>query len=94
MKLEQQVCSLELAKRLKELGEKQESLWYWEETTTTAYIAQAYVYFKNFGLDAFKYYSAFTVAECLRLLNEEVIIPKDIENVANFLAEKLIIKID
>ena len=29
MKLEQQVVSLELAKRLKELGVKQESYWYW-----------------------------------------------------------------
>ena len=31
MKLEQQVCSLELAKKLKELGVKQESLFYWGE---------------------------------------------------------------
>jgi hypothetical protein len=29
MELEKQVCSLELAKRLKELGVKQESLWHW-----------------------------------------------------------------
>lgn len=29
MKLEQQVCSLEPAKKLKELGVKQESLFYW-----------------------------------------------------------------
>jgi len=29
MKLEDQVCSLELAKRLKELGVEQESLFYW-----------------------------------------------------------------
>lgn len=30
MKLEQQVCSLEFAKKLKELGVKQESLFYWQ----------------------------------------------------------------
>ena len=29
MQLEKQVCSLELAKKLKELGVKQESLFYW-----------------------------------------------------------------
>lgn len=29
MKLEEQVCSLDLAKRLKELGIEQESLYYW-----------------------------------------------------------------
>jgi hypothetical protein len=30
MKIEDQVCSLELAKRLKELGVKQESLFWWD----------------------------------------------------------------
>ena len=29
MQLEQQVCNLELSKRLKELGAKQDSLWWW-----------------------------------------------------------------
>lgn len=33
MKLEQQVCSLELAKRLKELGVKQDSEFYWYKST-------------------------------------------------------------
>ena len=31
MELKNQVCSLELSKKLKELGCKQESLWYWVE---------------------------------------------------------------
>ena len=31
MELEKQVCSLELAKRLKELGVKQDSAFYWSE---------------------------------------------------------------
>lgn len=32
MELERQVCSLELAKKLKELGVKQQSLFYWKYT--------------------------------------------------------------
>ena len=36
MKLEQQVCSLELAKRLKELGVNQESLFAWDVSVTPA----------------------------------------------------------
>jgi hypothetical protein len=41
MKLENQVCRFELAKKLKALGVKQESLWWWvpclEGTSTEAY---------------------------------------------------------
>ena len=41
MKLEDQVCSLELSKRLKELGVKQDSLWYWNaKEGYTPYISQ------------------------------------------------------
>jgi len=32
MKLEEQVTSLELSRKLKELGVKQKSLWYWLES--------------------------------------------------------------
>ena len=37
MDIEQQVCSLELAKKLKELGVKQESVWYWTECNNPDY---------------------------------------------------------
>lgn len=40
MQLEKQVCSLELAKKLKELGVKQESLFYWvHDDLTRTYLA-------------------------------------------------------
>jgi len=37
MKLENQVCSLEHAKKLKELGVKQENIWWWVETKDNSY---------------------------------------------------------
>ena len=36
MNLKNQVCSLKLAKKLKELGVKQESLWWWVDYTDTS----------------------------------------------------------
>jgi len=59
--LEQQVVSLELAKRLKELGVKQESLFYWD--------SHAIDNVQNgYGLTENGEYSAFTVAELGELL--------------------------
>lgn len=69
MTLEQQVCSLDLAKRLKELGVKQESFFCWSvsdlqsmtpEVTTTLYAGS--IHGKGFN------FSAFTVAELGEML--------------------------
>lgn len=63
MKLEQQVCSLELAKRLKDAGAKQESLFYWF-TNQLVYRCDLSKWEKSK-----KYiFSAFTVAELGEML--------------------------
>jgi len=66
MKLSDQVCNIELAKRLKELGVEQDSHFYWytdgintRVDTKTDYVRGVYGYgSKNDAM-----YSAFTVAE-------------------------------
>jgi hypothetical protein len=71
MKLEDQLCSLELAKRLKELGIKKNSLFCWigieNENITTYAISYFVEIFKNESLIK-EIYSAFTVAELLEIL--------------------------
>jgi hypothetical protein len=68
--LEKQVCSLELAKRLKELDVKQESLFYWN--TDKAFIGDEHMYVVCFGktknIHAVDMYSAFTSAELGEML--------------------------
>lgn len=66
MKLETQVCSLELAKRLKKLGVKQESLFYWDNHNygwRIEYVGMACPIHNSFGGG-----SAFTVAELGEML--------------------------
>lgn len=66
MQLEKQVCSLELSKRLRELGVKQESVFYWIGKTLCLYNILEVEMAKIGGVRDF--YSAFTVAELGEML--------------------------
>ena len=66
MKLEEQVCSFDLAKRLKELGVKQESLFYWSQYMTRRMKAPKWRLM--YGEHGTNWYSAFTVAELGEIL--------------------------
>ncbi len=68
MKLEDQVCSLELAKKLKELGVKQESLFYYDcDEDGEASVVIEYDPHILINQHAWRY-SAFTVAELGEML--------------------------
>ena len=73
MELEKQVCSLELAKELKKLGAKQDSLWYW----FVRYKDNSYGFLGG-GINGktelledkdLQHYSAYTVNELGEILN-------------------------
>lgn len=80
MKLENQVCSLELSEKLKSLGVSQKSLFYWWKYGDNPVLAiktsndQAIRSIKNFdyfttaGHKDYEYCSAFTVAELGEML--------------------------
>lgn len=82
MKLEDQVCSLELAKRLKELGVKQESIFYWINDEILIHREHAYSTIDpnltgwsssgcgccSRGENDLESWSAFTVAELVEML--------------------------
>lgn len=76
MQLEEQVCSLELAKRLKELGVKQESVFSWRVPTGRDKIPKPLadeeirlVYlWHEYQKELWDTYSAFTVAELGEML--------------------------
>lgn len=60
MKLEDQVCSLDLAKRLKELGVKQGSHFWWRYTSD---MSDTMLLDRKWESSHFEFVSAFTVAE-------------------------------
>ncbi len=77
MKVKEQVCSLDLARKLKELGAKQESLWYWWYDDPCGDPADpAYGHYGDWVLTAIDFkktgrcYSAFTVAELGEILKD------------------------
>lgn len=70
MKLEQQVVSLELAKQLKELGVKQDSLFYWSKQVDQIHWGLEHA--KYFAVDKRQDVSAFTVAELGEMLPQNI----------------------
>lgn len=79
MKLEDQVCSLDLAKRLKELGVKQESFFTWVIRPKDEYYLDPYIeelktaelgnrYNKKYGYPIYDLFSSFTCSEFGELL--------------------------
>lgn len=87
MKLEDQVCNLEYAKRLKELGIKPKSLFYWVEFRNESSPKEQWknvysvvirkgkrnAYRERGYLKDLRIYSAFTVAELGEMLPKEII---------------------
>lgn len=73
MKLENQVISLEHAKKLKALGVKQESLWWWEEDLECDYVDYRLIYKTKLYYKNRDIYSAYTVAELGELLPDKII---------------------
>lgn len=72
MNLEQQVVSLQLAKRLKELKVKQESLFHWYEHET-----KLSIYYGNIVNDPIMQWSSFSVAELGEMLPDNCYTQKD-----------------
>lgn len=70
MKIENQVCSLELAEKLKKLRVEQESYFYWDNRTgINKYVIVNKDFFK---VDKRNSISAFTATELLEMLPEEI----------------------
>ena len=87
MELKDQVCSLKLAKKLKKLGVKQESLFWWEKSIKRAFKGKkpkTYSVLKSKKDRTFfanyQHYSAFTVAELGEKLPGYIDLPASIES--------------
>ena len=92
MKLEQQVCNLELARKLKELGVKQESLFSWR-IFKDGFDSDVCYMENHADVGRMEYAAAFTVAELINMLQvyrkEYILVPVGV-HFANYLAQELI----
>jgi hypothetical protein len=75
LKLEDQVCSLGSAKRLRKLGVKQSSLIYWIESDVTGTFLHSPVCGIRPSTNEGNPFSAFTVAELGEMLPQVIVIP-------------------
>lgn len=91
MNLEQQVCSLDLAQRLKELGVKEASYFVWcNHESPSAKPCDWHLEPALFDCEvSTEGVSAFTVAELLQMLKEPVLVPVD-GSAADYLAGLII----
>ena len=71
MDIQKQVCNLELAKRLKELGVNQDSTFKWRLAGNTGWQVE-----RHFGVMMERQYSAFTVAELGEMLPDGIFTDK------------------
>ena len=76
MKLENQVCNLELSKKLKELGVKKDSVWFWQfndkEGERLGIGKYSLERFNPNIFQSYKDYPAFTVAELGEMLPDAI----------------------
>jgi len=96
MNLQDQVTSLEISKRLKELGVEQESLFWWVggKVVPSGRIDYHIENNADYAKKWLEQYSAFTVAELIFMLQERgelaIIIGKNDRDFVNDIAKKLI----
>jgi len=73
MKINKQVTSLELSRKLKELGVKQESFWYWKSRSYLGVVRSILVEGIPELKDRAGFFSAFTVAELGEMLPDNLV---------------------
>lgn len=82
--IEKQVITLEQAKRLKELGVEQDSLFYWVKRCNGEGFSVMYKVFV-WSDDVIERYSAFTIGELQSMIYEDVSVKDSFEDIEYFI---------